>query len=71
MFTIAKDKKLNQDYKKYLESLFDYLVDFIKRAKPLYDIDSEIAATLSDFDKKWDDGTFPGWQVYIQNYVND
>jgi len=62
LFSIPKDKKVNQEYKRYLESLNDYLSDYIKRVKPLYDIDSELAAAVIEFEKKWEEGTFPGWQ---------
>ena len=62
MFSIPKDKK-NQDYKRYLEGLYDYLYDFLQRVKPLLDLEGEIKSTERDFEQKWNDGTFPGWMV--------
>jgi splicing factor 3A subunit 3 len=46
-----------------LESLFDYLYTYLARVKPLLDINNEIDIAARDFEKKWTDGTFPGWPV--------
>ena len=62
LFAISREKK-NQDYKRYLESLLEYLYDYLARVKPLLDINNEIEVALKDFEKKWTDGTFPGWPV--------
>lgn len=64
LFKIPKDKK-NQDYLRYIESLGDYLYSFITRVKPLVDIDAELEQNKADFEKKWTEGTFPGWPVCI------
>ncbi len=64
MFQISREKK-NQDYKRYLESLCEYLYGYLERVKPLLDINSEIEKSFLDFEKKWTDGTFPGWPVII------
>lgn len=62
LFKIPKDKK-NQDYLRYVESLGDYLYNYTARVKPLFDIDAELENVNTDFEKKWSDGTFPGWPV--------
>ena len=62
MFAIPREKK-NQDYLKYLEELYGYLYVYLERVKPLLDIESEINTSLKDFEKKWNEGTFPGWPV--------
>jgi splicing factor 3A subunit 3 len=64
LFKMSKEKK-NQDYKRYLEALFDYLYNYLQRVKPLLDIDNELEQTRLDFEKKWSEGTFPGWPVNI------
>lgn len=62
LFKIPKDKK-NQDYLRYVESLGDYLYNYTTRVKPLFDIDAELENVNADFEKKWSEGTFPGWPV--------
>ena len=64
LFNIQREKK-NQDYKRYLESLLDYLYNYLLRVKPLLNIDNEINLAIRDFEKKWSDGTFIGWPVSI------
>ena len=60
LFDIPKERK-TQDYRKYLESLLEYLYDFISRAKPLLDLEQEIKNAIADFEENWDTGSFPGW----------
>uniref|UniRef100_A0A8C9VRY7 Splicing factor 3a, subunit 3 n=1 Tax=Scleropages formosus TaxID=113540 RepID=A0A8C9VRY7_SCLFO len=60
LFDISKDRK-NAEYKKYLEMLLEYLQDYTDRVKPLLDQNELYGKILADFEKKWDNGTFPGW----------
>lgn len=62
MFNIQREKK-NQDYQRYLEALLEYLYNYLLRVKPLINIDNEIDFAIKEFEKKWLDGTFPGWPV--------
>ena len=62
LFNIQREKK-NQDYMRYLEALLDYLYNYLMRIKPLLNIDNEINMAIKEFEKKWTDGTFPGWPV--------
>ncbi len=64
LFAIAKEKK-NQEYVKYLEALHNYLYNYVERVKPLLDITQELDLAHRDFEKKWSEGTFPGWPVNI------
>ena len=43
--------------------LLEYLQDYTDRVKPLLDQNELYGKVLSDFEKKWDVGTFPGWPV--------
>ena len=65
LFSISRDKK-NQEYKRYLDALYDYLYGYLERIKPLLDTEQEFVAAQKDFEKKWTEGTFPGWQVRTQ-----
>ena len=60
LFDIQKEKK-SQDYRKYLETLLDYLYDYISRAKPLLNIEKEMKDAVNEFEESWEKGTFPGW----------
>lgn len=68
LFKIPKDKK-NQDYMRYIEVLSDYLYNYMTRVKPLFDIDTELEHAQEDFEKKWAEGTFPGWPVMIKKFI--
>lgn len=48
---------------RYLEMLLEYLQDYTDRVKPLLDQNDLYGRVLTDFEKKWDTGTFPGWPV--------
>uniref|UniRef100_A0A665TRF1 Matrin-type domain-containing protein n=1 Tax=Echeneis naucrates TaxID=173247 RepID=A0A665TRF1_ECHNA len=60
LFDIPKDRK-NAEYKRYLEMLLEYLQDYTDRVKPLLDQNELYGKVLTEFEKKWENGTFPGW----------
>lgn len=60
LFDIPKEKKM-QDYRKYLDTLLEYLYYFISRTKPLMNLDKEIEEVKVDFEAKYEAGTLPGW----------
>lgn len=43
--------------------LLEYLQDYTDRVKPLLDQNDLYGKVLSEFEKKWENGTFPGWPV--------
>lgn len=43
--------------------LLEYLQDYTDRVKPLLDQNELYGKVLADFEKKWENGTFPGWPV--------
>lgn len=47
--------------------LLEYLQDYTDRVKPLLDQNDLYGKVLSDFEKKWEIGTFPGWPVSLAN----
>jgi len=62
LFEISVDKtKKTGAYKNYINKLSDYLQDFVRRAKPLLDLDSEMEACDGAFEQKWKEGKIPGW----------
>ncbi|KAG8172909.1 hypothetical protein JTE90_015428, partial [Oedothorax gibbosus] len=60
LFDIPKERK-NSDYKKYVESLLEYLENYISRVKPLLDLSDEMESLTAEFERQWEMGTFPGW----------
>ena len=48
---------------RYLEMLLEYLQDYTERVKPLLDQNELYGKVLGEFEKKWENGTFPGWPV--------
>ena len=60
LFDIPKERK-NHEYKKYLNTLLDYLYSFIQRAKPLLNIEEELQNATKEFEGKFESGNFPGW----------
>jgi splicing factor 3A subunit 3 len=62
LFDLPREKK-NAEYRIYLQSLVDYLVEYVARVKPLMDIDNLFHQIEQDFEKDFAAGTFPGWPV--------
>eukprot|EP01027_Heterolobosea_sp_BB2_P015866 GEZU01022663.1.p1 GENE.GEZU01022663.1~~GEZU01022663.1.p1 ORF type:complete len:432 (+),score=143.30 GEZU01022663.1:55-1350(+) len=52
----------NEQYKKYLEELLNYLEDFYKRTQPFSDLKAILAESDTEFSKKWEEGTILGWE---------
>lgn len=60
--SIPKERKLNADYKSYLDFLLQYLYEFCSKVKPLIEIDRIFEEEVKDeFGHKWEQGTLPGW----------
>ncbi|XP_003742884.1 splicing factor 3A subunit 3 [Galendromus occidentalis] len=60
LFEIPKERK-NSEYRRYLDSLHNYLEDYLLRIKPLTNLEKASIKIESDFDKQWSLGQFPGW----------
>lgn len=57
---IPREKK-NADYRRYLESLLDYLYDYLMRVRPLTDVAAAMRGVSEEFGRRWEAGTLPGW----------
>lgn len=58
LITCARDSSA-----RYLEMLLEYLQDYTDRVKPLLDQNELFGKIQTEFEKKWENGTFPGWPV--------
>jgi splicing factor 3A subunit 3 len=53
----------NADYKDYIKALVLYLTDFVVRAQPLQEWQSEFKSIENEFQQKWQSGEFTGWKI--------
>ncbi|XP_068977944.1 splicing factor 3A subunit 3 [Bombus flavifrons] len=60
LFDIPRERK-NAEYQKYVESLLEYLTDYLSRVRPLLDISAELEEANNEFETQWENNTFPGW----------
>lgn len=49
--------------------LLEYLQDYTDRVKPLQDQNELFGKIQTEFEKKWENGTFPGWPVSFPRVV--
>ncbi|KAG0762578.1 hypothetical protein G6F57_005117 [Rhizopus arrhizus] len=62
-----KSIKSTEEYKQYLNQAIDYLYDFFRRARPLYDVTKLETAAKEEFDRLWQSGELEGWKDVIGN----
>ncbi|KAL4680700.1 hypothetical protein H8959_022641 [Pygathrix nigripes] len=60
LFDIPKERK-NAECKTYLQMLLENLQDYTDRVKPLQDQNELFGKIQAESEKKWENGTFPGW----------
>ncbi|KAF2798852.1 hypothetical protein K505DRAFT_371406 [Melanomma pulvis-pyrius CBS 109.77] len=60
--TIRRDQKLSDTYFKYIKSLREYLESFMRRTKPLENLDKLFASFDDEFEKLWQKEEVPGWE---------
>jgi splicing factor 3A subunit 3 len=58
---IKRSQKLSDKYFSYVGELANYLESFIKRVKPLQDLNMLFATFDEDFEKQWSANELPGW----------
>jgi splicing factor 3A subunit 3 len=60
---IKRPDKMTDQYFSYVGQLADYLESFMRRTRPLEDIDRLIQSFDDDFVKAWDANDIPGWKL--------
>ncbi|CAJ0576377.1 unnamed protein product, partial [Mesorhabditis spiculigera] len=48
-------------YREYVQSLKDYIVDFMQRTRPMLDVEGQLERAAADVERLWDQGGVPGW----------
>lgn len=54
--------KMTDDYFSYVSSLADYLQSFMRRSRPLEDLEKLFGKFESEFEEHWEKGEVPGWE---------
>lgn len=62
---IKRPDKMTDRYFSYVGQLADYLESFMKRTRPLEDVDRLIQSFDDDFVKAWDANDIPGWKLEV------
>ena len=60
---IPKSDKTKDQYFQYVGALCSYLEGFMRRTKPLEDLDRLFASFDKGFEEKWDKDQVPGWSL--------
>ncbi|KAJ5067000.1 splicing factor 3a subunit 3 [Anaeramoeba ignava] len=69
---IPENIKLWKSYRNYLNELMDYLINFIKRSRPLFNLKRAMEIIHNDFKQGWENGYFqPKWKKTNQNDGNN
>jgi len=62
LYEIPASVKQTKKYEGYLNGLSDYLLDFVRRAKPLIDFEQNDMPTVEkEFETQWEKNSFIGW----------
>lgn len=60
---ISPQEKMTDQYFAYVGSLAEYLETFLRKIKPLEDLDKLIKSFQDEFDKEWSEDKVPGWET--------
>lgn len=60
---ISKQNKMTDQYFSYVGSLAQYLESFLRRTKPLEDLDKLFVDFDAEFEKLWAEDKMPGWEA--------
>lgn len=60
-YDIKQSIKSSVVYKTYVQNMTTYLIDFYKRAQPLFDVNDLIESAHTEFADQWKEGTVRGW----------
>ncbi|THH26809.1 hypothetical protein EUX98_g7379 [Antrodiella citrinella] len=63
---LSTECRQSRDYELYVKALHTYLLSFMKRARPLVDLESQQKEAEVEFEKKWEAGTLGDWKEVRQ-----
>lgn len=68
--SIKRKDKLSEKYFRYVGELASYLESFVKRTRPLQDLDKLFGSFDEEFDKQWSAQEVPGWTEATENVTS-
>ncbi|KAJ4352914.1 Pre-mRNA-splicing factor sap61 [Ascochyta clinopodiicola] len=63
--SIRRDQKKSEPYFQYLKALQEYLESFMRRTKPLENLDKLFASFDKEFNEAWEKDQIPGWEKNV------
>ena len=63
--SIKRADKMTDQYFNYVGDLADYLQNFMRRTRPLENLQQLFESIDEDFEKAWDDNGVPGWKLEV------
>lgn len=73
-FKLNRSQKLTDPCLHYYTSLIDYLEDFMRRTRPLEDLDKSFAEFEAEFEQAWGANEMPGWsneaKIHLDKQTN-
>jgi len=63
---ISREQKMTEHYFSYVGTLAQYLESFLRRTKPLEDLDKLFRSFDEEFNKSWEEDKVPGWEAQTQ-----
>lgn len=60
--TILREAKMSESYFQYLKALQEYLESFMRRTKPLENLEKIFATFDKEFEELWEKDEIPGWE---------
>lgn len=60
---VSRSDKLTDSYFAYIQGLADYLESFLRKIKPLDDLEKLFTSFNAQFDEEWSKDSVPGWQL--------
>ncbi|KAH8805754.1 hypothetical protein F5884DRAFT_709484 [Xylogone sp. PMI_703] len=67
---IKRPDKMTDVYFNYVGELANYLEGFIRRTRPLEDLDKLFRSFDEEFDQAWENNSVPGWDLEAQPQAN-
>jgi len=66
LMNLKRAQKSTDEYFNYVGRLADYLEGFLKRTRPLEDLDKVFTSIDHDFEKAWEEDSISGWGPEVQ-----
>jgi splicing factor 3A subunit 3 len=67
---VKRPDKMTDQYFNYVGELANYLESFLRRTRPLENLDKLFASIEEDFNKAWENNDIPGWTIEVSAPTN-